>query len=304
MRKRISPAAVVALKEALTHAFWFKKDLRSFVSQVLSDTAILSRVNWEGYKRNSVSTLVDYMARHEARHQDDLLALIEALIQFEDFSHLERLEDGATKAAQARAAIEGLRRHGGHYAHLQEEKRRAARERERRMRAQEAERGVRESLDQLHTRFLRIVTEDPQRRGYSLEQFLPQLFAVFDVDAKASFRLVGEQIDGGFTFDGLDWLFECKWQAKPVGAVELDSFGGKIQRKLDNTLGLFLSINGFSDEGIRAYSQGRSVMILMDGSDLTAVVEGRIPFDLLIRRKRAHAAQKGEIFLPVSALLS
>ena len=39
------------------------------------------------------------------------------------------------------------------------------------------------------------MAEAPHPRGYSLEGFLPDLFDVFDIDAKASFRLVGEQID-------------------------------------------------------------------------------------------------------------
>jgi hypothetical protein len=32
---------------------------------------------------------------------------------------------------------------------------------------------------------------------------------------------------------------------------------GKLGRKLDNTLGLFLSINGFSEDGVKAHSSGR-----------------------------------------------
>lgn len=304
MKKAITPAALHALKEALTNIFWYRRDLRGFVTAVLDDSGLVNRVNWDGYKRNAVSALVDYMSRHESKYRQGLLDLMEAVLEMEDFSHLARLEEGAEKVAKAERTVEALRRHAGRYAELQEEKHRAEKARQRRLREQDAERGVRERLNQLRERFLGIVGEPSQRRGYSLEKFLPELFDVFDIDAKASFRLVGEQIDGAFTFDGLDWLFECKWQREPVGASDLDSFGGKIQRKLDNTLGLFLSVNGFSDDGITAYSKGRSVMILSDGADLMAVVEGRITLDFLIRRKRAHAAQKGEIFLPVGSMLS
>jgi hypothetical protein len=28
--KKLNPAAIIALKEALTHIYWFKRDLRSF----------------------------------------------------------------------------------------------------------------------------------------------------------------------------------------------------------------------------------------------------------------------------------
>jgi len=271
---------------------------------VIDDTALINRVNWEDVKRNAVSSLVGYMARHEGKHQGDLLALIEAVLQMEDFSHLEKLEDGPRKASEARSAVAGLKKHAGTYSKLQEEKRRAAQQRERRLRQEEASRGVSERLAELKSQYFEIVSQAPQPRGYSLEKFLPEVFRTFDIDSKGSFKLVGEQIDGAFTFDGLDWLFECKWQSDLVGSADLDAFGGKISRKLDNTLGLFLSINGYSPGGITAYSKGRSVMILMDGADLMATVDGRIPLDQLIRRKRAHAAQKGEIYLPVQMMLS
>jgi hypothetical protein len=84
----------------------------------------------------------------------------------------------------------------------------------------------------------------------------------------------------------------------------LDAFSGKIGRKLDNTLGLFLSINGFSDDAVKLYSSGRSSILLMDGMDLLAVLENHIDIVSLIIRKRRHASQTGNIFLPVSKILN
>jgi hypothetical protein len=66
---------------------------------------------------------------------------------------------------------------------------------------------------------------------------------------------------------------------------------------LDNTLGLFLSVNGFSPDGITAHSLGRKVVLLMDGSDVMAVLDGRIEFPEFLKRKRRHAAQTGEIYI-------
>jgi hypothetical protein len=74
-----------------------------------------------------------------------------------------------------------------------------------------------------------------------------------------------------------------------VGSADLDVLAGK-SRKLDNTLGLFLSINGFSEDGAKAHSSGRRVMLLMDGSDLMAVLEGRIDLIQLLLRKRREVA--------------
>ena len=53
----------MALKEALTNLYWYKSDLRSFLTSTLGNTSLLGTLNWEDYKRNIVSSLVDYMAK-------------------------------------------------------------------------------------------------------------------------------------------------------------------------------------------------------------------------------------------------
>ena len=141
-----------------------------------------------------------------------------------------------------------------------------------------------------------------QARGYALEKFLNDLFALFDIDAKAPFRITGEQIDGAFTFEG-EFLLEAKWQDEKTPLSDLDVFDRKVERKLDNTLGLFLSMNGFQDTAINISSGGRPRVILMDGADLSAVIEGRISLPDLLRRKRQHAARTGEVFISAYTII-
>ena len=100
-------------------------------------------------------------------------------------------------------------------------------------------------LDELRDEYYKLLASDnPQKRGFRLERIIRELFELFDLDPKASFRITGEQIDGAFTQEGTDFLFEAKWQQELVRASGLDSLAGKLGRKLENTLGLFLSING------------------------------------------------------------
>ena len=109
---------------------------------------------------------------------------------------------------------------------------------------------VRSKLEALTKEYYNLLGEkDPQQRGYQLEKIIWELFELFDLDPRASFKIVGEQIDGAFTFESTDYLFEGKWHQEPIGAADLDVLAGKLGRKLDNTLGLFLSVNGFSDDG-------------------------------------------------------
>lgn len=166
-----------------------------------------------------------------------------------------------------------------------------------------AQQGVALKLNELREQFMTLHQQEPQARGYSLEKFLNKLFSLYDIDAKGPFRIVGEQIDGAFTFEGTEFLLEAKWRADKAAATDLDTFAAKIGRKLDNTLGLFLSMNGFQETAVSLHSQNRPVMILMDGADLSVVMEDRITLPELLSRKRQHAARTGEILLNAYQIL-
>ena len=44
--KKLNPAAIIALKEALAQIYWYKKDLRSFLINTLENSSILSNINY------------------------------------------------------------------------------------------------------------------------------------------------------------------------------------------------------------------------------------------------------------------
>jgi hypothetical protein len=271
----------------------------------ISDSSLLARLNWEDYKRNIVSTLINFLAKHQDTYQNDLLKLMTEVCKINDFSHLERLEDGKEKARAAKQAVEALKKQMGHHEDIIEDQ---IKKEERRQKTYEKTlqiHGVQQKLDEIKKDFYQLVSSsEPQTRGFQLEKIIKELFNLFDLDPKASFKIMGEQIDGAFTFENNDYLFEGKWQQEPVGVQDLDAFSGKLTRKLENTLGLFLSINGFSEDGVKAHSTGRRLMILMDGSDLMAVLEGRIDLLQLLLRKRRHASQTGNIYLKIHEIVS
>ncbi len=304
--KKITPAALVALQDALTHIYWYKPDLRTFLLSAIENRALVGSLNWDksNPKRNIVRDLVNYMARNEGQYQDDLVRLIVEVCRITDFTHLERLEDGHIKAQNARHAVAGLRTLASSHVYLANELREAEKRRQESKEKIHEVTAVSERLDELKTDYYSLLSaSDGQRRGYQLEKLLKDLFDLFDLDPKASFRNTGEQIDGAFTFDGTDYLFEAKWQQQMVNAADLDSLAGKLRRKLDNTLGLYLSINGYSEEGIEAHASGKKVVLLMDGADLMAVLEKRIPLPEMLLRKRRHAAQTGGIYLKIFDVL-
>lgn len=293
----IAPAAINALKEALTHVYWYKRDLRSFLQNTISSPAILSKLNWNDYKRNIVTTLVDFLAKDQHKYQSDLLRLISEVTRMRDFSHLRRLEDGDDKEKRAKEAVGALSKLSEAHRALVDEREQIEDRRKRSLEQRLRNEGVRKRLEELQEEYFGLLDKSPTERGYALERLMRGLFDLFDLDSKASFKITGEQLDGAFSFEGVDFLFEAKWRNEMTGAPDLSVFSEKLRAKLENTLGLFLSINGFSEDAVSKHSSGRRLMILMDGSELMAVLEGRIELVELLLRKRRHASQTGDIYL-------
>lgn len=304
MSKRLSPAATVALKEALCAVYWYKADLRSFLKSCLADASILSTLDWTSYKRQIVSDIVDHLIANQDHRLADLTRLCHELSSMQSFRHLEQLDGGVQKALRAKNAVSDLKS-------ILEPHEVAKREldeiQERQKRANtklQASAAVRASLRNIADRYMGlVVSDDVQARGFALERIMYDLFELFDLDPKASFRNTGEQIDGAFSLEGTDYLFEARWKKELTAANALDGFAAKVRRKLENTLGVFLAIEGYSDDGVTAHAAGGAVILLLDGADLMAVFEERIDFVSLLLRKKRHAAQSGNIYLRIHEII-
>lgn len=55
-----------------------------------------------------------------------------------------------------------------------------------------------------------VSSENAQTRGFELEKIMYEMFELFDLDPKAAFKNLGEQIDGAFSLEGTEYLFEAK----------------------------------------------------------------------------------------------
>lgn len=128
-------------------------------------------------------------------------------------------------------------------------------------------------LKELHNAFIQMQSSsDPQDRGYSLEDLLKELFSLYEINYRKSYRTAGEQIDGFFTFGGFDYLVEARWRKEMPTLNDLSAFKLKVDRKIESTRGLFVSVAGFKNEIIDHLHKGGSAnLILMDGYDLTLV---------------------------------
>jgi hypothetical protein len=305
---RISANAISALKEALTAAFWFKRDLYDYAKAAVGgDPTFLSGIEWtssEQYKRDSVSLFVDRLVREQDDHQDVLLALLVDVAAMTDFPQLRRTEDPEPKIAAARDAVARLRAVVRPYERELME-RQAARERiDGVKQAAQDRRATVQRLTELKASYLEILKMQPVPRGFALEKLLTQVFEVFDLDPRGSFRVVGEQIDGGFGLDSEHFLLEAKWEKDPTARDDLDIFSAKVRRRGENTLGLCVAINGFEPTAVDLHSGNRSPIMLMDGGDLYAVLDQRIDLRDLLRRKRRETSMTGRVLLTAADILA
>lgn len=107
--KTINPQAIVALQNAMSKIYWYKDDLRSFLTSVLGDSPLLVRVDWSNYKRNIVQQVIDQMVRHQQRQSlaDSRLAHQHLVERYKvrcesyDWKDIERLiEEHAEEVSQ------------------------------------------------------------------------------------------------------------------------------------------------------------------------------------------------------------
>jgi hypothetical protein len=161
------------------------------------------------------------------------------------------------------------------------------------------------ALAALGDRLLQLTALKGQNRGYAFERFLADLFDIYRLDPRRSFKLVGEQIDGSFELPPETFLLEAKWQDPPVGQADLLVFAGKVEGKAQWSRGLFISYSGFTKDGLQAFARGRSTSIIcMDGLDLAQVLSGRLNLIEVIQRKKRRAAETGSAFVPVRDLFT
>lgn len=301
MKKQLSPAALIAIKEALVHIYWYKKDFKSFLLNSLPENVNTGNINWELTKREIAFLIIDRLA--ELHHTEILLKIAQDICQFNSFEHLKYLDDGEDKISKARSAVYHLKALITPY----QDEMKSKEEREKRIKEAENKRrdflNYQAELDNLKQEFYVLLnSEDSQQRGFMLEKLMNRLFLLNDLDPKSSFKITGQQIDGAFSLDGTEFLFEAKWTKSPINSAELAVFKEKVKSKLENTLGLFLSIGGFSEDGLIAFQSSDKVMILMDGLDLISILENRISFIDLILRKKQIAAREGRIFVQFSQM--
>lgn len=143
-----------------------------------------------------------------------------------------------------------------------------------------------------------------QRRGYELETLLVDLFTVFEIEYRPSYRLPREQLDGAFEYRSFTYLVEARWRAGPPEFGDLADFKAKVDGKLESTRGVFLSMAGFDLEIVDHFAGAargtRNNLLLVDGQDLALIAQGQTSLTDALDYKIQAASQEGEWWVPLA----
>jgi len=134
-----------------------------------------------------------------------------------------------------------------------------------------------------------------QARGRDLELIVKALLKNEKLEPHIRFRPDGEEIDGSFVCFSRTYLLELKWHSKPIEASAVYSFKGKVDGKLIGTIGVFISMSGYSNKAVDAISKGKEMnVILFDKEDLD--VSFKAAFLNVLKSKLRAASEEGNIY--------
>lgn len=156
------------------------------------------------------------------------------------------------------------------------------------------------TLQKLKEEFLTFYEEpDRNKAGYKLERILNELLRAVGIVARKPFKVVGEQIDGSFELDAEIYLLEAKWEKNKLGHAHLAVFREKVTGKSAYTRGVFVAMNGVTEDAKDAIIRGKQPnFFIIDGHDLMMVLSGEIDLKAFLRQRFRLLAEEGAIAVP------
>lgn len=221
------------------------------------------------------------------------------LIEQKSFPDLQNWEDSDKKVKDAHDAIQRLRiYHSEQEEEIESEKQKQKAREEFVKRQQEISRSQ-QSLQKLNERLNELGQRlGSQQAGYDFQNWFFDLLDFSEITNRKPYVHNGRQIDGSLTLAGTTYLVELKFTTDQAGATDIDTFYKKVTTKADNTMGLMVSISGYSTVAVQEASGEKTPLLLMDHGHLYLVLSGIMGIADVIERLRRHASQTAEAYLP------
>jgi len=144
----------------------------------------------------------------------------------------------------------------------------------------------------------------PQKRGFEFEELIKAKLNHENLEPKSGYKPRGEQIDGSFFWQGKTFLLEAKWVKDKIPASTIYAFKGKVDGKFHTTSGIFIAVNGYSDDAIPALKDGKVLnLILFDSDDVNILFNNLASFTDVLKFKLREAGDTGQINAPFQLVL-
>ncbi|MFA7894398.1 hypothetical protein [Pseudomonas putida] len=301
MAVKVTAHLVQLCYEAALKSFWRRESLRKFLRQSHVAESHLATWSSEESKHDFLDRTFAALQRTD-KGKAVIGAMAISLAEQSSFPDLRNWEDSAIKIKEAHNAVAELKA----YIARQTEEVRTQRERDaikaRVREEREAAQKQRVSIDVLQQRLNDLAPQmGTSDGGYAFENWFYDFLTFSEIENRRPYKANGRQIDGSVTVDGTTYLVELKFTASQSGSPDIDVFRGKVESKADNTMGVFLSMAGYSSVAVSEASGKKTTLLLLDASHVYLVLGGVMQLVDVIRRVRRHASQTGEAFLPVSS---
>jgi hypothetical protein len=297
MALEITPQLISLIQDAALKSFWRKNALRQFLRTCRIQESFISTWADDETKRDFLYRLFD--ALQKSRSGDDGLRRMATFLSVQTvFPDLEGWEDSTKKKKDASIAVETLRAYLASEVVKEVSEREQIESRERVAAIRQERTRQQQDLSKLNERLTELSTRiGTTAAGYDFQPWFYDLMDFFEIDSRRPYVTDGRQIDGSVTLDGTTYLVELKFTAGQADATDIDTFFKKVSKKADNTMGLMVSISGYSSVAIDEASCDKTPLLLLDYNHVYAMLSGSFSFIDIVRRVRRHASQTGQAFL-------
>ncbi len=300
MATKITARLIELTYEAALKSFWRREALRKFLRATHIAESHIATWTSEESKRDFLDRTFQPLQKNE-RGQAVIFEMAKALSEQASFPDLRNWEDSAQKIGAATKAVAELKS----YLRAQSEQIREEREREEaKQKAREERQRVQRSqtdlsvlqsrLDSLHS------AVGTQQGGYDFQTWFYDALDFSEIQNRRPYVSNGRQIDGSITIEGTTYLVELKFTASQSGSTDIDSLRAKVEDKADNTMGVMVSISGYSSVAINQASGRKTALLLLDAPHLYLFLSGAMALPDIVTRVRRHASQTGEAYLPTN----
>lgn len=302
MPEKLPSHFVELVQDALLKSYWRRKAFRNVLRRNGVSESFLNSWTEDESKRQLLDRLIPSLERAEKGH----IVIKQLAVHLADqsaFPDLMGWSEEKEMLASARAAVAALKT----YIERERSKaeleaaRLAIREEAARQRAEKV--ASQQDLARLQAKLTELHPQaGTQVGGYAFERWFYDFVKFFDVDHRLPYKADERQIDGSVTIEGTTYLVELKFTTNQTGIGDIDSFLAKVNNKADNTMGLFVSMAGYSSVAISQASKPRTPLLLLDSAHIFLALQGVWELPELVSRVRQHASQTSEAYLPADRL--